>query len=112
MTTHLRTSEKFFCLRFLIRSFTATSEKAANIPLSILPLTAYLWHSLRTLLQSGKCLLISSARTFLSASTFSSSKIEFNLAKNCAAIVGLSFLLIEKSTTEHLLCKGSIILFL
>ena len=40
-----------------MRSFTETSEKAANIPLSILPPTAYLWHSIRTLLQSWKSLL-------------------------------------------------------
>ena len=42
VTTHLRTSEKFFSLRFLMRSFTEISEKVASIPLSILPPTEYL----------------------------------------------------------------------
>ena len=41
-TTHLRTSGKFFCFRLVIKSSTATSENAAKIPLSILPLTEYL----------------------------------------------------------------------
>ena len=41
-TTHLRTSGKFLSLRFLIKSFTETSENVARIPESILPPTEYL----------------------------------------------------------------------
>ena len=53
ITHHLRTAEKFFSLRFLVRSLIETSVNVAKIPVSILPLAEYLWHSLRTLLQSG-----------------------------------------------------------
>ena len=59
-THHLRTAGKFFSLRFFVRSLIDTSENVARIPVSILPLAEYLWHSFRTLLQSGKCLLMSS----------------------------------------------------
>ena len=51
------------------------SVKQERMPESIFPLAEYLWHSLRTLLQSGKYLLTSSIRTFLSASIFSTSKM-------------------------------------
>ena len=101
-THHLRTSGKFFFLRFWTSSLVFTSLKVARIPLSILPPTEYLWHSLRTLLQSGKCLLINSARTFLSASILSVYKIDTSLLKNATAISCLCLPLIPNSTTAHL----------
>ena len=45
---------------------TSRPSGGKNEPVSILPLAEYLWHSLRTRLQSGKCLLMSSTITFLS----------------------------------------------
>ena len=95
-----------------MRSCIFISENVASIPVSILPPTEYLWHSLRTLLQSGKCLFTNSTNTFLSASTLSISSISFSLLKNDAAMVGFVLLLIEKSTTAHLECNGSMSLFL
>ena len=112
LTIHLRTSAKFFSLRFLTSSFIEMSEKLASMPESILPPTAYLWHSLRTRRQSGKCLLMSSTKTLLSYLIPSASRISWRRLKNPAAISCRSFPLIPKSMTAHLECRGSMILFL
>jgi hypothetical protein len=111
-TTHFRTSEKFLSLRCLMRSFTATSEKDARIPLSISPPTEYLWHSLRTLRQSGKCLLTNSTITLSSYLMFSLTRISHTRLKNRDAIFGRSLFVIENSTTEQREWRGSMILFL
>ena len=56
--------------------------------------------------------LNSRSKLRLGAFTFSSASIVCNLLKNFAASSCLSFPLIPNSTTEHLLWRGSIILFL
>ena len=93
-------------------SFVFTSDSLDNIPVSISPPAAYLCTSFNTLLQSGKCVCITVANTFLSAATSSKDNISFNLLKNCAAIVCFSLPSTLKSITVHLECSGSMILFL
>ena len=61
---------KSFSLSRLKRSFVFTSEKLARIPESILPPTEYLWISLSTRLQSGKCLLMSSKNFWVISNSF------------------------------------------
>ena len=112
LTIHFRTSAKFLPLRFLTSSFTATSENVARIPESILPPTEYRWISLRTRLQSGKCLLMSSTSTLLSYSTPSASRISRIRLKKLAAIDCRSLPLMPNSMTAQREWRGSRILFL
>ena len=110
-TTHLRTFVNSFSFRWRANSFILTSERLTRMPESILPDTLYRCNSFNTLLLSGKCFIINSATTLPSYSIFCSFNMTAQRSNNCPAS-SLRSPLILNSITEHLECKGSMILFL
>ena len=110
--THCLICLKFFSFIADIKLFSDTSWILTSIPESILPDKEYLCNSLRTRLQSGICFIISSAITGSSYPHCSELRIWVTRAINDEHSSARSFFLTLNSTTEHLECSGSMILFL
>ena len=110
--THFLTSLNFFAFNAETKLSILASPKVARIPVSILPVDAYLCNSFKVRLKSGKYLLTTSARTFSEKVTSSAVRIPLHLAKNDAASCCFILPRTLKSITVVLLCRGSMILFL